>query len=48
MNAVVKGLFKMFGHTLRVHVSKLAAAMVDQCQNDLNWLLRQKLTLALS
>lgn len=30
-NAMIQSLFKMFGHTPRVHVSELAAAMIDQC-----------------
>jgi hypothetical protein len=34
-NAVVKVLFDMFGHTPRVHVSELAAAMIDQCLNGI-------------
>ncbi|KAH8698672.1 hypothetical protein BGW36DRAFT_376574 [Talaromyces proteolyticus] len=34
-DAMVKALFNMFGHTPRVHVSELAAAMIDQCQNGI-------------
>jgi hypothetical protein len=34
-DAVINGLFKMFGHTPRVHVSELAAAMIDQCLNGI-------------
>ncbi|KAE9369841.1 NAD(P)-binding protein [Stipitochalara longipes BDJ] len=30
-NAMVKSLFDMLGHKPRVHVSELAAAMIDQC-----------------
>ena len=30
-NAMVKTLFDRFGHVSRVHVSELAAAMIDQC-----------------
>jgi hypothetical protein len=28
---MVKTLFDMFGYIIRVHVSELAAAMIDQC-----------------
>ncbi|CRG83419.1 hypothetical protein PISL3812_00770 [Talaromyces islandicus] len=34
-DAVAKALFNMFGHTPRVHVSELAAAMIDQAQNGI-------------
>jgi hypothetical protein len=34
-DSVVKGLFKMSGHVPRVHVSELAAAMIDQCLNGI-------------
>lgn len=34
-DAVIKALFQMFGHTPRVHVSELAAAMIDQCQHGI-------------
>ena len=32
---MVKALFNMFGHTPRVHVSELAAAMIEQCLNGI-------------
>jgi hypothetical protein len=32
---MVKTLFDMFGHIIRVHVSELAAAMIDQCLNGI-------------
>lgn len=32
-DAVIKALFQIFGHTPHVHVSELAAAMIDQCQH---------------
>lgn len=34
-DAMVKNLFNMFGYTPRVHVSELAAAMIDQCLNGI-------------
>lgn len=34
-NAMVKSLFEMLGHKPRVHVSELAAAMIDQCLNGI-------------
>ncbi|QKX64642.1 uncharacterized protein TRUGW13939_11818 [Talaromyces rugulosus] len=34
-DAVVKALFNIFGHTPRVHVSELAAAVIDQCQHGI-------------
>jgi hypothetical protein len=34
-DAVVNGLFKMFGYVPRVHVSELSAAMIDQCLNGI-------------
>jgi hypothetical protein len=34
-DAMLKSLFNMFGYTPRVHVSELAAAMIDQCQNGI-------------
>jgi len=34
-NIVIQGLFKMFGPTPTVHVSELAAAMIDQCLNGI-------------
>lgn len=33
--AVVKVLFDRFGYSPRVHVSELAAAMIDQCVNGI-------------
>jgi len=32
---MVKTLFDMYGHSPRVHVSELAAAMIDQCVNGI-------------
>jgi hypothetical protein len=34
-DALIKRLFNMFGYAPRVHVSELAAAMVDQCLNGI-------------
>ncbi|CRG89505.1 hypothetical protein PISL3812_06541 [Talaromyces islandicus] len=34
-DAMLKSLFSMFGYYPRVHVSELAAAMIDQCQNGI-------------
>ncbi|GAM35248.1 hypothetical protein TCE0_017f03433 [Talaromyces pinophilus] len=34
-DAIIKALFQIFGHTPRVHVSELAAAMIDQCQHGI-------------
>ena len=35
VSSMLKGLFDMFGHTPRVHVSELAAAMIGQCINGI-------------
>jgi hypothetical protein len=34
-DATAKALFDLFGHSPRVHVSELAAAMIDQCLNGI-------------
>jgi len=34
-DAMLKSLFDIFGHIPRVHVSELAAAMIDQCKNGI-------------
>ena len=35
MSAMFKDLVSMFGHAHTVHVSELAAAMIDQCLNGI-------------
>lgn len=35
-DAMVQTLFKTFGHTPVLHVSELAAAMIDQCLNGIS------------
>jgi hypothetical protein len=35
-DAMVQMLFKTFGHTPALHVSELAAAMIDQCLNGIS------------
>lgn len=34
-DVMLKTLFNMFGYSPRVHLSELAAAMIDQCQNGI-------------
>jgi hypothetical protein len=34
-DAMIAALFNMFGHTPKVHVSELAAGMIDQCLNGI-------------
>lgn len=34
-DVMLKSLFNMFGYSPRVHVSELAAAMIDQCLNGI-------------
>lgn len=35
VEGMLKGLFSMYGHAPKVHVSELAAAMIDQCLNGI-------------